>query len=100
MENATNINTRRLLYTVKNNLIISVYTYKKTQDFYIRVCSVDKSEINISDNRDSLFLVDQSQVDKYVYYAYVKSLDESYCLYINENEIALEEENTGDVSVC
>lgn len=79
--NVSNINTKCILHEVKNDFIISIYTYKYTDDYYIKVRSIGEKIENISDNMDSVFLQSQEK-NVQTYYAYVKYSD-IYRLYIN-----------------
>lgn len=92
--NVSNINTKCILHEVKNDYVISVYTYKHTDDYYIKVHSIGKKIENISDNMDSVFLQSQKEKNAQTFYAYIKYSD-SYSLYINGEMIMT---NQGTVS--
>ncbi len=90
-KNATNIKTRRAFHSVKDNFIISAYTYKNTQDFYIRICTMDKEKMNLSDNKNSEFIEHKNSDDKHVYYTYIKNLDETYQLFADGKKVDIAE---------
>ena len=90
-KNASNIKTKKFFHTVKDNFIISVHTYKNTQDFYMIICSIDKAKMYLSDNKGSEFKEYKISDDNYVYYTYIKNLDETYQLFADDKEIDIAE---------
>lgn len=88
-------------YNIKNiaklrndNVIFYIYSYKKTNDYYIIISIIDKNVNTISDNCGSDFiLVDKNQTLYYYYnyVAYIKNYNDDYMIFINNEEIKFSE---------
>lgn len=75
-----------------DGIIISIYQYKNTKEFYVEVADITGKQCMVSDNRNSYFEILETSVDtenKYRYYAYVHDLTNNYILKVNDEEIIL-----------
>ena len=92
---STSVNTKKILQDKKNDLTISVYRYKNTDDYYVVIFNTGGSKINVFDNKGSIFVM-LEETNKVLdqtfttYYAYVQNFDQSYDVFLEE---------TGDGSV-
>lgn len=69
-----------------DGIIVSVYQYKDTKEFYVEVVDIDGNQCVIKDNQTSDFKVlEQNYNGKntYRYYAYIENLDDSYKIEVN-----------------
>ncbi len=88
------LNTKRVFQTISNGIIIYVYQYKNTNDYYITVLDTNGGAIDITDNHNSEFKYLEkinSTLDKtfYNYYAYINNFDNQYALTVNGNTIKI-----------
>ena len=75
-----------------DGIVISIYQYKDTKEFYVEVADIAGKECIVSDNQNSYFEILETSVDtenKYRYYAYVHDLNNNYILKVNDEEIIL-----------
>ena len=75
-----------------DGIVISIYQYKNTKEFYVEVADIAGKECIVSDNKNSYFEILETSVDtdnKYRYYAYVQDLNNNYILKVNDEEIIL-----------
>lgn len=78
-----------------DDVSISVYQYKNTEEYYIVVFGLKGEELTIFDNRNSSFYTlnrEASVVNKtyYSYYAYVNAFDEQYIITVNGKLICMD----------
>lgn len=88
------IDTKRIIQKTFEGIIIYVYQYKNTNEYYITVLNTNGGMLELSDNHDSTFFhVDEVNEELnetfYIYYTYIKALDEQYTLIVNGNKIIL-----------
>ena len=81
------MHTKRVIYRIVDSYIVSVYQYKNTNDFFVRVSSVDKKIHTLTDSCNSLFVSTQSSV----YCAHIPHFDTDYSLIINDKQIVIHE---------
>lgn len=75
-----------------DGIVVSIYQYKNTKEFYVEVSDIDGKECKVSDNQNSSFEILETGIDgknKYRYYAYIYGLNENYVLKVNDKEIIL-----------
>ena len=75
-----------------DGIVVSIYQYKNTKEFYLEVTDVDGKECKVTDNQNSSFETLETDIDggnKYRYYAYIRGLNENYVLKVNDKEIIL-----------
>jgi hypothetical protein len=75
-----------------DGIVVSIWQYKHTKEFYVEVTDIDGRECMVSDNQNSNFEILKTSVegeDKYRYYACVHELNENYTLRVNGEEIIL-----------
>lgn len=75
-----------------DGIVVSIYQYKNTKEFYLEVTDVDGKECKVTDNQNSSFETLETGIDggnKYRYYAYIRDLNEKYVLKVNDKEIIL-----------
>ena len=75
-----------------NGIIVSIYQYKNTNEFYVEVVDIDGRKCKVSDNQKSYFDILETHVNediKFRYYTYINGLDENYILKVNDEEIFL-----------
>lgn len=89
-------NTKRVVYKVTNNIIVTVYQYKNTDDYYITLFSLGTSGdvAQVADNRGSKFIPfkqDNTEFaeSSYMFSAYVSKFDNRYRLIVNGTELDL-----------
>lgn len=88
------LDTRRIVRQVSDGIIVEVYQYKYTDDYYIVVLNTNGGASKISDNQNSEFyyLTEINNTLKktfYTYYAYIYDFNDQYTLTINESTISL-----------
>ena len=81
------IHTKRVLYRMVDSYIVSVYQYKNTNDFFVRVSSVDEKIHTLTDSCNSFFVSTQNSA----YCAHTPHFDTDYSLIINGKTIAIHE---------
>lgn len=77
--------TKRIHQTISDGVVIYVYQYKNSDDYYITILDTDGGPLELTDNRNSDFqcLEHKDEVLRttfYTYYAYVHDYDDSYAL--------------------
>ena len=75
-----------------DGLVVSIYQYKNTKEFYIEVADIAGTECIVSDNQKSYFEILETSVNtekKYRYYAYIHDFNNNYILEVNNEEIVL-----------
>lgn len=75
-----------------DGIVVDIYQYKDTAEFYIEVKDIDGEKCEVHDNRNSYFTIFETDVNEgnqYYYYAYVHGLNENYILNVNDRELRL-----------
>ena len=75
-----------------DGVVVSIYQYKNTNEFYVEVMDIEGKECKVSDNQYSCFEILETYVGgkkEYRYYAYVRDLNENYILDVNDEKIIL-----------
>jgi len=91
------LDTKLRMQKVHNGIVIYVYQYKNTGDYYVTISDTSGKKLQIKDSHDSQFLYLENMdntIDKtYVtYYAAVFQIDSQYWININDEKIALFDE--------
>ena len=84
------INQKRI-----NDVLVYLYKYTKSDDYYIRVIDIKGNSLTISDSRQSRVFENiqtntATQKEFITYYVYVHNLDSNYFLLINGKRISFE----------
>ena len=86
--------TKRIIKKISDGIIIYVYQYRNSDDYYITVLDTNGGESKITDNQNSEFY----HLDKinntlnktfYTYFAYVENLNNQYIITVNGNSISV-----------
>lgn len=75
-----------------DGIVVSIYQYKNTKEFYVEVTDVDGKECKVTDNQNSSFetlKTDRDGENKYRYYTYIRDLNRNYVLKVNNKETIL-----------
>lgn len=86
------IDTKRVIEKFVDTVVIYIYQFKDTTDYYVQVMDVNGSRLNITDSKSSDFLSIEKQspiTTIYQYYAFIRELDSDYTISINGKTIAL-----------
>lgn len=88
------LDTKRIIQKISNGIIIYVYQYKNSEDYYITVLNTNGGKSELVDNRNSKFYTIDKTNDNhgktfYTYYAYIQNFDEQYVLNVNGESISV-----------
>lgn len=75
-----------------DGIVVSIYQYKNTKEFYVEVTDVDGKKCKVTDNQNSSFEIlktDRDGENKYRYYTYIRDLNQNYVLKVNNKETIL-----------
>lgn len=86
------IDTKRVVQTMSDGIIIYVYQYKNSDDYYITIMDTNGGSLIITDNNNSTFYAlseTNSALNKtfYTYYASINGINEQYTLTVNGRTI-------------
>jgi hypothetical protein len=89
----TGKDTRIVKQKIVDDVIIYIYQYKKTPDYYIVVKNAQGGHLDISDSVDSDFVSVERwnntfETNFISYYSYVQNFDENYKISVNGKEIS------------
>ena len=84
-----------------DDIIIYLYKYKGTNDYYITIFNVKRDSLNISDSINSKFQYTEKYnniecKNCYAYFAYIGNLNYNYTLTVNGKTIKIIDENFND----
>lgn len=84
----TSVQTKKIFQKVSDEILIEVYQYKDTSDYYIAVLSFTGGALEIIDSDNSVFYSLEKENDfqenTFVsYYAYTSRFDSQYCLTVD-----------------
>lgn len=90
----TGSNVNEIYRTTTNGIIIHLYQYKNTEDYYITILNTNGGYATITDNCDSNFLFVERNNEILnktfvTYYAYIHNFDTPYFVFINGNKIEI-----------
>ena len=88
--------TRRIIQKLYDGIVVYVYQYKNTNEYFITILDANGGEVAVSDEYSTKFYSlarDNSSLGKtfVTYYAHISNLDSSYNITVNEHKIALKE---------
>lgn len=86
--------TRIISQTITDGIVIYVYQYKNSDDYYIIISNTNEGPLKISDSRGSKFISSNktsSAVNKdyYTYYAYINNFNAMYEVIINDKVVEI-----------
>lgn len=89
------LNTKRVSQKIYNGIVIYVYQYKDTNDYYVTIMDTRGNYLKISDSYNSQFLMlekENSGLKKtfVTYYANITQYSSQYSIYVDGNQIILE----------
>ena len=93
------LKTKKIIQKNLSDIIICVYQYGNSSDYYVTILNINGGRAVITDNRQSNFS-ETHKVNKtlnktfYTYYAYVNNIDVNYSININDIDIALYDYST------
>lgn len=87
-------NTKRILQKLSNGIILYVYQYKDTSDYFITILDTNGGESTISDEYNSKFFSLERYNDSLgknfvTYYTHITNLNPQYSVIVNGNKIVL-----------
>lgn len=87
-------NTKRIAQKLSNGIVLYVYQYKNTSDYFITIIDTNGGESTISDEYNTKFLSlersNESLGKTFVtYYAHMTDFDSQYSVIVNDNKIVL-----------
>lgn len=87
-------NTKRIVQKLSNGIVLYVYQYKNTSDYFITILDTNGGESTISDEYNTKFLSLERNNDSLgktfvTYYAHITNLNPQYSVIVNDNKIVL-----------
>lgn len=87
--------TKRIVQKISNGIVLYVYQYKNTSDYFITILDTNGGELTILDEYKTQFYSVESNNDSLgktfiTYYAHLANLNPQYSIIINGNEIVLD----------
>lgn len=87
-------NTKRILQKLSNGVVLYVYQYKDTSDYFITILDTNGGESTISDEYNSKFFSLERHNDSLgknfvTYYTHITNLNPQYSVIVNDNKIVL-----------
>lgn len=88
------LNTKRVAHKFSNGVVLEVYQYKNTNDYFITIIDTNGGETSVSDEFNTKFFSLKRYNglrDKYyvTYYAHITNFHLQYSVIVNENKIVL-----------
>lgn len=83
------LDTKLRMKKVHNGIMIYVYQYKNTGDYYVTISDMSGEKLQIEDSHDSQFLSNIISKTYVTYYAAVFQIDSQYWIKINDEKVAL-----------
>ena len=90
----TGLNTKRIVQKISNGIVVYVYQYKNTSDYFITILDTNGGELTISDEYNTKFLPlkrsnDSLEKTFVTYYAHITDFNSQYSVMVNDSEIVL-----------
>ncbi|MBE6728395.1 MAG: hypothetical protein E7562_07095 [Ruminococcaceae bacterium] len=87
-------NTKRVVQKVSNGIVLYVYQYKDTSDYFITILDTNGGESTVSDEYNTKFFSlerynDSLEKNFVTYYAHITNLNPQYSVIVNDNKIVL-----------
>ena len=88
-------NTKRKVQKLSNGIVLYVYQYKDTSDYFITILDTNGGESTVSDEYNTKFFSlerynDSLEKNFVTYYAHITNLSPQYSVIVNDNKIVLE----------
>lgn len=89
-------NTKRRVQKITDGIVIYVYQYKNTNDFFVTVLDTNGGDTSVSDDNNTHFFSLEKKNDSLgisfiTYYGHISSLDTQYSIEVNGNKVSLGE---------
>lgn len=82
------LDTKLIKQKVVDEIVVRVYQYRNTDDYYVTVSDVRGNVVDINDNNDSIFhVLEEIEGSYYTYYAYVNKITDQYSITVNGEEV-------------
>lgn len=87
-------NTKRIVQKLSNGIVLYVYQYKNTSEYFITILDTNGGKSTISDEYNTKFLSLERNNDSLgktfvTYYAHITNLNPQYSVIVNDNKIVL-----------
>jgi len=87
-------NTKRIVQKLSNGIVLYVYQYKNTSDYFITILDTNGGESTVSDEYNTKFFSLERYNDSLgkifvTYYAHITNLNPQYSVIVNDNKIVL-----------
>lgn len=87
-------NTKRIVQKLSNGILLYVYQYKNTSDYFITILDTNGGESTVSDEYNTKFFSlerynDSLEKNFVTYYAHITNLNQQYSVIVNDNKIVL-----------
>ena len=87
-------NTKRIVQKLSNGIVLYVYQYKDTNDYFITILDTNGGESTVSDEYNTKFFSlerynDSLEKNFVTYYAHITNLNPRYSVIVNNNKIVL-----------
>ena len=87
-------NTKTIVQKLSNGIVLYVYQYKDTNDYFITILDTNGGESTVSDEYNTKFFSlerynDSLEKNFVTYYAHITNLDPRYSVIVNDNKIVL-----------
>ncbi len=97
----TGSNTKQIVRKFCDGIIVNIFQYKNTSEYFITIFDTNGDELKIVDEYNTKFdfLSQNNEVlekDFVTYYAHVLNFDANYSLIVNETQIVFEDDQSGD----
>ena len=84
------LETKTVKKVISDNLVIRIYQYSNTNEYYLSVLDMSGNKCKLSDNTQSNFWETENKDNKlYTYYSYLGDFNEQYILYVNGNAMPI-----------
>jgi len=88
-------NTKRIAQKLSNGVVLYVYKYKNTSDYFITILDTNGGESTVSDEYNTKFFSLERYNDSLgksfvTYYAHITNFNPRYSVTVNDNKIVLE----------
>lgn len=88
-------NTKRIVQKLYNGIVLYVYQYKNTSDYFITILDTNGGESTVSDEYNTKFFSIERYNDSLgetfvTYYAHIANLNSQYSVIVNDNKIVFD----------
>lgn len=89
----TGLETKRIAKSLHENVVVEIYQYKDSSDFYVMVYDMLGKEIDIIDSSNSKYISMKKEKNNGTvitkYYAYISNYDKNYWISVDDEQIEL-----------